>query len=246
MRPISAIIITRNEEDRIRETISSLGFCDEVIVVDSGSSDQTRREAAATGARVFDREWSGFSDQKNHAAGLARYDWVLSIDADERPSASLAGEIVRWKSSDPGTGEVAMSMPRRVRYLGRWIAHSGWYPDRKIRLYDRRFACWEGDFVHESLAVDGPVGRFAGDLLHFPYRSLAEHYRTVDRYTRLASDELRKRGRRFNPARLVLGPILYFLKSFLLRGGFLDGTRGVLIAYMGARYVFLRELRLLR
>ncbi len=245
MPPISAIVITLNEEDRIRETISSLGFSDEIVVVDSGSTDRTREVAAAAGARVFEREWTGYSDQKNHAAALALHDWVLSIDADERPSAPLAAEIVRWKR-DPATNAVAMSMPRRVFYLGRWIGHSGWYPDRKIRLYDRRFARWEGGYVHEALSVDGAVGRFESDLLHFPYRSLAEHYDTVDRYTRLAAARMLADGARFNPVRLVLGPTLYFLRSFLVRGGWMDGTRGILIAYMGARYVYLRELRLIR
>lgn len=246
MPPISAIVITLNEEDRIAETISSVGFADEIVVVDSGSTDRTRAVAAAAGARVFEREWTGYSDQKNHAAALALHDWVLSIDADERPSAPLAAEIVRWKRGTVASGTVAMSMPRRVYYLGRWIGHSGWYPDRKTRLYDRRFARWEGDYVHENLSVDGAVGRFASDLLHFPYRSLEEHYATVDRYTRLAAARMRADGAGFNPVRLVLGPTLYFFKSFLVRGGWMDGTRGILIAYMGARYVFLREWRLIR
>jgi glycosyltransferase involved in cell wall biosynthesis len=246
MRPVSAIIITLNEEDRIRETISSLAFTDEIIVVDSASTDRTREVAAEAGARVVEREWRGYSDQKNYAAGLANHDWVLSIDADERPSAALAAEIVRWKSEPDPAGTAAMSMPRRVYYLGRWIGHSGWYPDRKTRLYDRRSASWEGDYVHETLRIDGTVGRFQSDLLHFPYRSLGEHYDTIDRYTRLAADRMRADGARFNPVRLVLGPTLYFLKSFLVRGGWMDGTRGVLIAYMGARYVYLREWRLIR
>lgn len=246
MTSVSAIIITRDEEDRIAETVSSLGFCDEVLVVDSGSVDRTREIAAASGARVLDRDWTGYSDQKNYAAEHASSDWVFSVDADERPGIHLANEIRRWKLGPNPPRPAGFSMPRRVCYLGTWIRYSGWYPDRKVRLYDRRRAHWKGDYVHEELVLDGPVDRFTGDLLHFPFRSLAEHYATVDRYTALAAADLQQRGRRFNPLRLVLGPALYFLKNFLLRGGLLDGGPGLRIAYMGARYVFLREFRILR
>jgi glycosyltransferase involved in cell wall biosynthesis len=244
---VSAIIITLNEEDRIGETISSLQFCDEILVVDSGSSDRTREVAAACGVRVLERDWTGYSDQKNHGAENASHDWVLSIDADERPSIELANEIRRWKdgSSNAPTA-VAFSMPRRVSYLGSWIRHSGWYPDRKARLYDRRHARWKGDYVHEELSADGPVARFRGDLYHFPYRSIEEHHATIDRYTALAAEKLKNRGRRFNPLRLALGPPLYFFKAFLFRRGFLDGIPGLRIAYMGARYVFIREFRMIR
>jgi len=197
MTPVSAIVITFNEADRIAETVSSLHFCDEVLVVDSGSTDRTREIARAMGARVVERAWTGYSDQKNYAAGEAAHDWVFSVDADERPGVELTGEIMRWQRS-PRSDAAAVSMPRRVSYLGRWIAHSGWYPDRKIRLYDRRSARWKG-VVHEALDVDSAVEEFGYDLLHFPYRSIEEHYATIERYTRLAADELRASGRRFNP-----------------------------------------------
>ena len=246
MTPISAIIITLNEEDRIGETVSSVQFCDEVIVVDSGSQDRTREVAAAEGARVILREWADYADQKNFAAGCARNDWVLSVDADERPSERLKAEILHWQREGTVDGCAAYSMPRLAEYLGRWIRHSGWYPDRKIRLYDRRRAHWEGEFVHEGVAVEGPVGRFGGDLLHFPYRSLDDHYRRIERYTALAAQAAASRGRRFSPLRTALGPPAFFLKSFLLQGGFLDGWRGLRIAYMGARYVYLREVRISR
>ena len=136
-----------------------------------------------------------------------------------------------------------MRMPRRAFYLGKWIRHSGWYPDWKVRLYDRRRARWEGDFVHESMKVDGNVGSLHGDLLHFPYRNLQDHRNHIDHYTRLAAEEVRKSGKRGNPVKLLLGPLAFFLKSIVLQAGILDGWRGFVIAYMGARYVFLRELR---
>jgi hypothetical protein len=189
------------------------------------------------------RDWEGYSRQKNFAAGEARHDWILSIDADERLSAELAAEIAQWKRAATGSGG---SMPRRVFYLGAWIRRSGWYPDRKLRLYDRRHARWTGDFVHETLDVEGPITALKGDLLHFPYRDWQDHIRRIDTYTELAAKAARASGKRGSVLRLLLAPAATFLKAFVIRAGFLDGWRGVLIAVAGARYVFQRELRILR
>jgi len=271
MPSITATIITFNEEDRVGEAIASLSCCDEVIVVDSGSTDRTRDIARQRGARVIERQWEGYSRQKNCAADAAANDWILSVDADERLSIELADEIVSWKTKPLPLGEAArragegsgfsetcdphpilsqreraFSMPRRVFYLGRWIKHSGWYPDRKIRLYDRRFCQWEGDFVHERLKVNGSIGIFRGDLLHFPYRDWNDHAARIVRYTDLAARAALSNGRRGNIARLILAPPFAFMKSFVFHAGFLDGWRGLAIAYMGARYVFQKEFRILR
>jgi glycosyltransferase involved in cell wall biosynthesis len=242
---ITATIITRNEEDRIAGAISSLSCCDEVLVVDSGSTDRTREIAENCGARVLMRDWDGYSNQKNFAAEQARNEWILSIDADERLSVELANEIAKWKSGE-ATGAVACSMPRCARYFGAWIRHSGWYPDRKIRLYDRRYGKWTGDFVHEALTIDGRIGALRGDLLHFPYRDWPDHVRRIDRYTDLAAQAARKSGKKGSILRLFLGPPLSFFRTFVLRAGFLDGWRGALIAAASARYVYLREIRILR
>jgi glycosyltransferase involved in cell wall biosynthesis len=241
---ISAIIISFNEENNIAEAIASLPFCDEVIVVDSGSTDRTCEIATASGARVIVHDWSGYTNQKNFAAGQVSNDWIFSLDADERVSMELADELVRWKKNP--TDVSAMAMPRRAFYLGKWINHSGWYPDRKIRLYNRRHSRWIGDFVHERLQVDGRVGRFQGDLLHFPYREWQDHIERINRYTQLAADAARAGGRGANLLKLVLGPPLVFLKSSIVHAGFLDGWRGFAIAYMAARYVLQREFRILR
>jgi len=244
MTPITAIIITHNEEERIAEAIASLSCCDEILVVDSESTDRTREIAAQCGARVIVHAWEGFARQKNFGAEQASNDWILSIDADERPSVELAGEIMEWKRGQ--SESAARSMPRRVSYFGAWINHSGWYPDRKIRLFDRRVSYWQGDFVHESLIANVPVAQFQGDLLHFPYRDWADHLRRIDRYTQKASDAAHAAGKHGNPLMLLAGPPISFIRTFFLRLGFMDGWRGALIAYAGARYVFLRELRILR
>jgi len=242
-QPITATIITHNEEEHIAGAIASLSCCSEIIVVDSGSTDRTREIAERSGARVFVRDWEGYSRQKNFAAEKATHDWILSLDADEQLSIELANEIARWSPED---NEAARSMPRRAFYFGSWIAHSGWYPDRKIRLYDRSRARWVGDFVHETLQVDGRIDRFSADLLHFPYSDWRDHMNRIDRYTRLAADAARASHKKGSVLRLILGPPFTFLQTLILRAGFLDGWRGVLIAAAGARYVFLRHFRILR
>jgi glycosyltransferase involved in cell wall biosynthesis len=245
MPAITAVVITFNEEARIAEAIASLSCCDEVIVVDSGSSDRTVEIAQRLGARVIEREWPGYSKQKNFGAEQAANDWIFSIDADERLSIELADEIVRWKKHET-ENLVAWSVARRAFYLGKWISHSGWYPDWKMRLYHRRYCGWEGDFVHERIKAQGNAGRFRGDLLHFPYRDWTDHVNRIDRYTRLAAQAAQSKGQRGNLLKLVFGPPASFMKTFILRGGFLDGWRGLAIAYMGARYVLQREFRILR
>jgi glycosyltransferase involved in cell wall biosynthesis len=246
MPGITATIITLNEEDRIAEALASLACCDEIVVVDSGSTDRTREIALNRGARVFTRAWEGYSPQKNFAADQATHDWILSIDADERLSIALADEIAQWKKvGDADRMARAYSMPRRAFYLGKWIKHSGWYPDRKVRLYHRRHCHWEGT-IHEDLKVDGSVERLRGDLLHFPFNDWEDQKSKIDKYTKLAAHDARTRGVRGNIFNLVLGPPAAFIKSFFVRAGFLDGFHGLTIAYTGARYVFLRQLRILR
>ncbi len=245
MPGITATIITFNEQGNIAAAIASLSCCDEILVVDSGSTDRTREIAAARGARVIEHPWQGYSRQKNFAAEQARHDWILSVDSDERLSIELADEIVRWKKFSISSIN-AYSMPRRAFYMGKWIRHSGWYPDRKIRLYDRRHCRWDGEFVHERMRTDGPIGSFHGDLFHFPFRDWNDQIARADRYIDLAAKEARSNGRRGNLLKMAVAPPLAFIKAFVIQRGFLDGWRGLAIAYMGARYVFLREFRILR
>ena len=235
---ISATIITYNEERNIARALESLRCADEVLVVDSGSSDRTTEIAAKFGARVIESPWGGYAKQKNYAAEQATHDWILSIDADESLSEALEAEI--WRLKKNGPQHHAYTMPRLARYLGRWIHHSGWYPDRKVRLYDRSQARWEGEYVHESVKAKGKVGHLEGNLLHFTCDSLSEHIRTMDRYTTLAAEQLIDAGVQVTWGRLIFEPPWTFFRTYIVHQGFLDGVEGLAIANMAALYNFLK------
>jgi glycosyltransferase involved in cell wall biosynthesis len=235
---ITATIVTLNEERNIARAIESLRCADEVVVVDSGSTDRTREMAAQLGARVIEEPWRGYARQKNFAAGVAENEWILSIDADESITKELEAEILILKKA--GARFDGYSFPRFAQYLGRWIRHSGWYPDRKVRLYDRRKAEWVGEFVHESVRVNGTVGELHGNLLHYTCASLSEHLRTLDRYTSLAARELEVQGKVVTVRHLTVDPAWTFFRTCVLQRGFLDGRQGLAIAWMAALYTFLK------
>ena len=235
---ITATIITLDEERNIARAIESLRCCDEILVFDCGSVDRTVELAQNLGARVIDKPWKGYAEQKNAAAEEAAHDWILSLDADEALSEALEGEI--WSLKKNGPRYDAYTMPRLAQYLGRWILHSGWYPDRKVRLYNRHKARWVGDFVHESVRVEGSVGHLQANLLHFTCDSLSEHIKTMDRYTTLAAEELVSRKVPIRLPRLFVDPAWTFLKTYFVQRGFLDGPEGLTIAYMAALYTFLK------
>ena len=235
---ISATIITYNEERNVARAIESLRCADEILVIDCGSSDRTVELAEKHGARVIESPWPGYAKQKNLAAEQAANDWILSIDADESLSEALEGEI--WQLKKNGPQFDAYTMPRLAQYLGRWIRHSGWYPDRKVRLYDRRKAHWEGDYVHESVKVTGQVGHLDSNLLHFTCSSLSEHIKTMDRYTTLAAEQLIAQKQAATLSRLICEPPWTFFRTYVLKQGFLDGIEGLAIANMAALYNFLK------
>jgi glycosyltransferase involved in cell wall biosynthesis len=235
---ISATIITHNEERNLPRAIESLRCADEILVVDSGSSDRTLELAEKLGARIIDSPWPGYAKQKNLAAERAQHDWILSLDADESLSEALEAEIWRLKKTGPQYD--AYTMPRLARYLGRWIRHSGWYPDRKIRLYHRAKGSWVGDFVHESIKVDGAIGHMEGNLLHFTCESLSEHLKSMDRYTTLAAEQIVANKEDVTWARLLGEPPWTFFNTYVLKAGFLDGVEGLAIANMAALYNFLK------
>lgn len=246
---ISAVILARDEADRIEPALASVAFLDEVLVVDSGSRDGTPDLARRLGARVVDTDWPGYAEQRNRAAGLAAHDWVLMIDADERVDADLRGalEALRARPAE-GPSEAAFAVRRTVFALGRWIRHGGWGRERRLRLYDRRRARWAGA-VHEWLEVAGAEGPDLGGLLeHRPFRSVLDHWQRLGRYAELAARSMHAAGRRASWWDLWLRPGFRFVKMYLLRLGWLDGAAGFTLArfeaaYVLAKYARLRELQ---
>jgi glycosyltransferase involved in cell wall biosynthesis len=241
---ISACVITLNEADRIDDCLASVDFCDELVVVDSHSTDATRDRAAARGAKVIERDWPGHVKQKEFAIRAAAHDWVLCIDADERVTPELRAEILALR--DAGfPGHAGWCFPRKTFYLGRFIEHGLWYPDRQLRLFDRRRGRWGGHDPHDKVLLDGPLGRLRGDLLHYSYRDFDDHLRTIDKYTTIMARGLLERGRRASALDLVTHPLARFVRGYFLKLGFLDGWRGLLIAFLAAHYVRLKYAKLL-
>ena len=242
MNRLSACLITLNEEKNLSRVLSSLsGIVDEIVVVDAGSSDGTERIAREHGAAFFVRKWTNYEEQKNFAAASASNDWILSLDADEELSEALKTSILAWKEREPEFR--VYEMARRAWYLGGWIKHSGWYPDYQRRLFRRDAAQFSG-IIHESLRFEGQAGRLNGDLLHYTVQSFAEHEAKVERYASLAAQQLYLAGKRsWRPAILFATPWSWF-QNYFLRGGFLDGYRGALIAQMAARAVRLKYRKL--
>jgi glycosyltransferase involved in cell wall biosynthesis len=242
MNRISVCLITYNEEHNLPRALASLeGVADEIVVVDSGSTDRTEEIVRKHGAALYFREWSSYGEQKNFAAECAKNRWIFSMDADEELSSELQTSLLSWKNSPPKF--TVYEVARKTWYLGAWINHSGWYPDFQRRLYDREEARFSG-IIHESVRFVGPPGRLNGDLLHYTVRSFAEHRAKVEKYTQLAAQQLHWEGKRFwRPAMLLATPWRFF-HTLVLRGGFLDGHRGVLIARMAARSVRLKYAKL--
>ena len=235
MPAISATIITHNEEANIARAIRSLSCADEIVVIDSDSTDRTCQIAAGLGARVITHHFEGFAAQKNVATSHAQHDWILSLDADEELDGNAQDAVLEWKRCEPfATG---YQFARRAQYLGRWILHSGWYPDYKLRLFDRRRGSWRGAYVHESVVVNGPVATLPGEILHYTCNSLEEHLQRIEFYTDLAAKEMFERGESVGLVRRVLSPPWVFVNSYLFRLGVVDGIPGYLIAKMAARYV---------
>lgn len=242
MPPVSVIIITLNEADHIAAAIDSVSWADEVIVVDANSTDDTVAIARAKGARVSTRAWTGYIDQKNHAATVASHDWIFSLDADERVPPALANEIKALLASEPPRR--GYRMPRVTFHLGRWVRTTDFYPDYQLRLYDRRAARWQGRHVHESVAVDGPHGYLKNDLEHYSFRDLRDQIDRLNRYTTLSAVQMHEAGRRAGLIDLVLHPPAAFLRNYVLRRGFMDGKVGLIISAMSAYSVFLKFAKL--
>ncbi len=244
--PLSVVIITRNEETRLGDCVASAPFADEVLVVDSGSSDGTVALAESLGCRVIHQPWLGYGPQKRFAVTQAAHDWVLCLDADERVSAELAQSITRLLASSPAHG--AYEMARCNRFMGRWLRHGEGYPDWSLRLFDRQRAQWSEDPVHEKVDSAGEVGRLDGDLLHHSEDGLDDYLHKQVAYSRAQAARQFANGRRGGVLRLLVSPLLRFFKYYFLRLGFLDGLPGLVHCAIGSlngfmKYAMLESLR---
>jgi glycosyltransferase involved in cell wall biosynthesis len=240
--PVTATLITFNEAANIEAALQSLSWADEIIVVDSESTDDTVAIARRYTDKVIVRPWPGYIAQKNFAAEQATHDWIFSLDADERVTPALAQEVTAvLNASATASG---YRVPRVTFHLGRWMRSTDWYPDFQLRLYDRRRARWNGRYVHESVKADGAVQDLRGELQHFAYRDLAHHLQTMDRYTTLAARQMFEDGRRVGYLELLLHPPAAFIRNYILRGGFRDGVPGLIVSAMNARYVGLKFAKL--
>lgn len=239
---LTVTVITRDESAHIAAALQSVSWADEIIVVDSGSTDDTVAIARRYATRVEHRDWPGYSAQKNYAAAVASNDWILSLDADERVTPQLAAEIRQALTSEPAVR--GYRVPRVTWYLGRWIRSTDWYPDYQLRLYDRRAGTWNGRRVHESVTLQGAPAVLRHELQHYAYRDISDHLATIDRYTTLAAEQWLSEGRRTNGFELFIHPRLAFLRNYLLRGGFKDGAAGLLVSKMNSYYVFLKLAKL--
>lgn len=233
MPPISATVITYNEERNIERCLRSVApFSEEILVVDSESTDRTVEIARALGARVIVNPWPGYGKQKQFALEAASHPWVFSIDADEAAAPELCREIQALDFSLDG-----YEVPRRVWYMNRWIRHGVWYPGYVLRLFRRDKARFSDDTVHESVFVDGTVGRLRSDLLHYSYRDAAHHMEKIEEFAALSAGQMFARGKRAGAAHAAILPYLEFLKAYVAKRGFLDGRAGLAVARMHALYV---------
>ena len=239
--PLSVAIITRNAAALLERCLASVAFAEEVVVVDSGSTDGTVELAARHGARVVRKEWLGFGAQKQFAVDAASHEWVLCVDADECLSPELREAVVAELKAPRG---FVYAIPRRNRFLGRWLKHGEGYPDWNVRLFHREHARWGGETVHEKIVTRSPVLRLRGDLLHDSAETLEKYLDKQNRYTSLQAESLRAAGRRANALQLVLSPLLRFIKFYLLRLGFLDGVPGLVHVTIGCMNSFNKYAKL--
>lgn len=239
---LSLVVIAKNEADRIPKLLESAGIFDEVIVVDSGSTDGTQEICLGAGARVVFHEWAGYVRQKQIALDMARCEWVLNLDADEALTRESQEEILQAiRSAEPGVS--GFSMPRLSRYLNRWIRHGGWYPDRKVRLVRKGHGTWVGDGLHEKLEVSGAIKELKHPFLHFVYRNMSDQVETINRFSSVTAEH-RSRGASGLYVWLgILHAMGKFLECAVWKLGILDGIPGIVIAMNSAFYVFLKHAK---
>lgn len=240
--PISVVVITKNEAQNIERCLQSVSFLSDLVVLDSGSTDETQAIAARLGAKVFVEPWRGFGPQKRRAVELAAHDWVLSLDGDEALDQKAQDFMKGFlKVADSAA---AFRFERESFHLGRWIRHGGWSPDYQIRLFHRKKANWDEAVVHEKVLVDGPIKTAEGRIQHWVFRDLAHQVETNNRYSSLGAKALYEKGRRFHVHLLISKPFSKFFETYLFKRGFLDGGPGFIISIGAAYSVFLKWAKL--
>jgi glycosyltransferase involved in cell wall biosynthesis len=240
---LTVTVITYNESAHIAAALDSVSWADEIIVVDSGSTDGTAEIARAKATHVITRDWPGYSAQKNFAADQATNDWVLSMDADERVTPQLAEEIRAVLRRGPQAR--GYRIRRVTHYLGRWIRTTDWFPDYQLRLYNRQAGRWNGLRIHESFRLrDSAPATLQGELEHYAYRDISHHLKKIDAYTTLIAEQWNEEGRRASMPQIALHPAFAFFRNYVLRGGFKDGIPGFVISVLNSYYVFLKLAKL--
>jgi glycosyltransferase involved in cell wall biosynthesis len=239
MIKISSIIIAKNEETNIRRCIESQRGCIEeiILLVDENSNDKTYEIATSySNVKASIVKWRGYSETKKDAISLTTNDWVLWIDADEAITRELKEEIIQVKTTIPSFA--AYSIPRKAKFLGKWIKHGGWYPGRVTRLFNKNFVFFNSQKVHEDLQIKGETGKLNSDIAHYTDPSVAHYFMKFNNYTTLAADDLKDRGRVFHLSDLLIRPIAIFVKMYFIKFGFLDGIEGFILAIFSSAYVF--------
>lgn len=240
---LAAVVLAKDVANHIGPCLESVSFAGQTAVIsDPGPDDGTKELARGAGAQVIERAFDNFAGQRNAALDMVDAEWLFFVDADERVTPELAEEIQTVLSSGPAAS--GFRVPRVSFYLGRWIRTTDWYPDPQLRLYDRRAARWVGDYVHEHVEVRGACARLRHDLQHLPYRDISHHLQTMDRYTTLAARQMQAEGRRVGAAGLLARPAGAFLRNYLLRSGWRDGTVGLAVSLLNSYYVFLKFAKL--
>ena len=239
--PLSLVVITLNEAARLEKCLRSVPFADEILVVDSGSTDGTVALARELGARVIHQDWLGYGAQKQFAVEQAEHDWVLCLDADEWLSDELAQAIERVLAAPDADG---YCFPRCNRFMGRWLRHGEGYPDLSLRLFRKSRGRWSTDPVHEKVMLEGAVKRIRGDLMHESEETLGQYLAKQNRYTDLQAEQLRARGKQFSLLKLLLSPLFRFIKFYVFRLGFLDGVPGLVHISIGCMNTYLKVAKL--
>ncbi len=241
--PISAFVITYNEAAHIAECLESLDFCDEILVVDSFSEDETVSIAKSYGARVLQHKWEGYRGQKAFGLVSVTHEWVINIDADERISPELKESILSVSScSDDGINGYYIN--RLVYYLGRWWRNGGWYPEYRLRFFRKSKATWGGTDPHEKVEVEGKTEKLTGDIYHYTYKNLEDQFERLQNFSTVAAKEDFIKGKKFSLAKLLISPVVRTLKFYILKRGYREGVAGLVVAMAEGYYTFMKYAKL--